>query len=72
MNGWTYLASVMDLFSRKIVGYAYGKNMTSELSGKVMENVCLNIHNTEGIILHSDLGTQYTSNQFQQMIAEKS
>ncbi len=70
-EGWTYLASVMDLFSRKIVGYAYGKNMTSELAGKAMENACLNVSNTEGIILHSDLGTQYTSNQFQQMIAEK-
>lgn len=70
-EGWTYLASVMDLFSRKIVGYAYGKNMTAELAVKAVENACLNVTNTEGIILHSDLGTQYTSNQFQQLIAEK-
>ena len=28
-EGWTYLASVMDLYSRKIIGYAYGKNMTA-------------------------------------------
>jgi len=70
-EGWTYLASVMDLYSRKIVGYAYGKHMTAELAVKAVENACLNVPNTEGIILHSDLGTQYTSNQFQQMIAAK-
>lgn len=31
-EGWTYLASVMDFHDRKIIGYAYGKNMTAELA----------------------------------------
>lgn len=70
-DGWTYLASVMDLYSRKIVGYAYGKHMTAELAVKAVENACLNVSITKGIILHSDLGTQYTSKQFAQLIEDK-
>lgn len=70
-EGWTYLASVMDLYSRKIVGYAYSKHMTTELAVKAVENACLNVQSTKGIILHSDLGTQYTSKQFGQLIAVK-
>ncbi|MCP1102768.1 IS3 family transposase [Aequitasia blattaphilus] len=64
-EGWTYLASVMDLCSRKIIGYAYGTSMTAELALEAVEKACLNTKNTEGIILHSDLGSQYTSHLFE-------
>lgn len=64
-EGWTYLASVMDLYSRKIIGYAYGNSMTAELALEAVKNACLNVKNTEGIILHSDLGSQYTSQLFE-------
>lgn len=64
-EGWTYLASVMDLYDRKIIGWAYGKNITAELAIQAVKNACLNIPNTEGIILHSDLGSQYTSDKFE-------
>ncbi len=64
-EGWTYLASVMDLHNRKIIGWAYGKNITSELALQAVKNACLNVRDTEGIILHSDLGTQYTSQLFE-------
>lgn len=37
-EGWTYLASVMDLYSRKIIGYAYGVAMTAELALKAFED----------------------------------
>ena len=70
-DGWTYLASVMDLYSKKIIGYAYGTSMTAELVAKSLENACLNVKSTKGIILHSDLGTQYTSQKFQELIAKK-
>ena len=64
-EGWTYLASVMDLYDCKIIGWAYGKNITAELATKAEKNACLNISNTTGIILHSDLGSQYTSDEFE-------
>ena len=64
-DGWTYLASVMDLYNRKIIGYAYGKTMTTELALKAVENACMNVPYTKGIILHSDLGSQYTSQLFE-------
>ena len=60
-EGWTYLPSVMDLCSRKIIGYAYGTSMTAGLAVKAVENACLNVRDTRGIILHSDLRSQYTS-----------
>jgi len=70
-EGWTYLASVMDLHTRKIIGYAYGTEMTAELAKKAVENACLNVPCTEGIILHSDLGTQYTSRLFENYVDKK-
>ena len=70
-EGWTYLASVMDLCSRKIIGYAYSTSMTAELAVKAVKNACLNVKDTEGLILHSDLGSQYTSQVFENYLTSK-
>ncbi len=70
-DGWTYLASVMDLHSKKIIGYSYDLSMTSELVIKAVKNACLNVNSTQGIILHSNLGTQYTSQKFEDFLKEK-
>lgn len=70
-DGWTYLASVMDFYSKKIIGYAYGANFTAQLAVKAVENACRNVKKTTGIILHSDLGTQYTGKIFEDFLAEK-
>ncbi len=56
-EGWTYLASVMDLCSRKIIGYAYGTSMTAELAMKAVENACMesfhSVLKKEEIYLHT-------------------
>jgi len=70
-DGWTYLASVMDLHSKKIIGYAYDTSMTAVVAKKAVENACLNVKFTEGIIIHSDLGSQYTSQTFEDYITSK-
>ena len=70
-EGWTYLASVMDLYDRKIIGWAYGKNITAELATQAVKNACLNIPNTMGIVLHSDLGSQYTSEEFEKYLQDQ-
>ena len=69
--GWTYLASVMDLYSRKILGYSYGKKIDAELATKAVKNACLNIKNTDGMILQNDLGSQYTSDIFENCLNSK-
>ncbi len=70
-EGWTYLASVMDFYSRKIIGWAYGTTMTADLAVKAVKNACINVQDPSGIILNSDLGTQYTSDQFERYLAKK-
>ena len=61
----------MDLYSRKIIGWAYDINMSAELAIKAVKNACLNVSNPEGIVLQSDLGTQYTSDIFERFLASK-
>src|SRR5699024_4054336 len=68
---WTYFASVMDLHSKKIIGWAYDTSMTAELAIKAVRNACLNVSDCSGIILPSDLGSQYTSHDFESYLAEK-
>ncbi len=48
----------MNLYSKNIIGYAYGTSMTAKLVTRAVENVYLAVKNTKGIILHSDLGNQ--------------
>lgn len=61
----------MDLHSKKIIGWAYDTSMTAELAIKAVRNACLNVSDCSGIILHSDLGSQYTSHDFESYLAEK-
>ncbi len=70
-DGWTYLASVMDLHSKKNIGYAYDTSMAAELATQAVKNACLNVKVTEGILLHSELGTQYTSKTFKDYLSLK-
>src|SRR5690625_4462650 len=67
-HGWCYLASVMDLHTKKIVGYSFGRTMTTELITKALENAYHTQQLDKGLIFHSDLGTQYTSDEFANVI----
>lgn len=70
-TGWTYLASVMDMHTNKIIGYSYSKNMDKEIVIKALKNACIDVKDTKGIIFHSDLGTQYTSKEFNELLKQK-
>lgn len=63
-DGWCYLASVMDLHTKKIVGYAFDKRMTTDLVIRALNNAVKLQNPDDGIIFHSDLGSQYTSLDF--------
>ncbi|MCM3730043.1 DDE-type integrase/transposase/recombinase, partial [Neobacillus cucumis] len=60
-EGWLYLASVMDLYSRKIIGFNMGSRLTKELAIIALERAMINQPPREGLIHHSDRGSQYAS-----------
>jgi len=68
--GWTYLAIVMDLFDLKVIGWSYGLNMTAELVTSAFNKAKIIRETTSGMIFHSDLGSQYTSNEFEKLLLE--
>lgn len=67
-SGWTYLAIVMDLYDLKIIGWPYGENMTAELVISAFEKAMIARGVTEDMIFHSDLGSQYTSNEYENLL----
>jgi putative transposase len=58
---WLYLAVVMDLFSRRIVGWSLDTSMTEALISKAMDMALRQRETAPGLIVHSDRGTQYRS-----------
>lgn len=67
-KGWNYFAAVMDAFSRRIIGYAYSTNMKAELAVDAVKNAVRNRGNVNGVVMHSDRGSQYTSDLYQSYI----
>ena len=68
-EGWLYLAIVMDLYSRRIVGWHISKRMTRDL----VEQALTKAHNLrkpgKGLVFHSDRGSQYTSKGFRNLLS---
>lgn len=67
-TGWTYLAIVMDLFDLKVVGWSYGLNMTDDLVIDAFNKAMLYRGLKKDGIFHSDRGSQYTSNDFEELL----
>jgi putative transposase len=68
-EGWVYLAVVLDLFSRRVVGWAMAKHMRSELVIDALEMAVHNRQPEPGLLFHSDRGTQYASDAYQARLA---
>ncbi len=66
-EGWCYLSVVMDLYSRRIIGWSIDKNMTAELVERSLEQACWLRKRPKGVIFHSDRGSQYTSESFKNL-----
>lgn len=67
-QGWMYLAIVMDLYSRRIVGWAISKRMTVDLVERALQ-MAINIRRPKaGLMFHSDRGSQYTSRRFSRLL----
>lgn len=63
-EGWLYVATVLDLFSRKIVGLAMGERMTADLVSQALQQALIHRRPPAHLLHHSDKGCQYTSSQF--------
>jgi transposase InsO family protein len=68
-EGWLYLASELDLYSRRIVGWAMSERMTSELVMEALKMAVDQRQPAAGLVHHSDRGSQYASGAFQQVLS---
>ena len=66
--GWLYLAIVLDLFARKIVGWAMAPNMPAELVCAALNMAIAQRQPASGLIVHSDRGSQYASQLYQNLL----
>lgn len=67
-EGWLYLAPVLDLFSRKVVGWSMDNHLYSSLVEDALHMAVTRRRPAPGLLHHSDRGTQYTSAAYQQML----
>ena len=70
-NGqWAYLATWMDLFSRKILGWQIASSMTAELVIEALKKAILRDHLPAGLIVHSDRGGQYVDVELRKLLKQ--
>ena len=70
-DGWAYLATVIDLHSRAVVGWAIADHMRTELITDALDMALTHRQPDPGVIFHSDRGTQYTSGIFDRYCTTK-
>ena len=70
LEGWLYLAAILDLFSRMIVGLAMDKTIADTLVLQAMRQAILRRNPKKGLILHSDRGSQYAGNDFKVVLSQ--
>jgi len=69
-EGWLYLATVIDLYSRKIVGWSMGSRMKAELVCDALTMAIWQRNPDKGLIVHSDQGVQYASHQYRKLLKD--
>lgn len=67
-EGWLYLAVVIDLFSRRVVGWALNRRMTKQLAIDALLMAIWRVKPIKGAMFHSDRGSQYCSHAFQRVL----
>jgi putative transposase len=69
-EGWLYLAAVEDLYSRQIVGWSMGEHLGSRLVVDALEMAVSRRLPGEGLVAHSDRGSQYASEHYQRLLEQ--
>ncbi|WP_083829697.1 IS3 family transposase, partial [Pseudoalteromonas sp. BSi20495] len=67
-EGWLYLAVVIDLYSRKVVGWSMGSRMKAQLVCDALTMAMWQRQPKTGLIIHSDQGVQYASHQYRKLV----
>ena len=69
-EGWLYVAAVVDLFSRRVVGWSMSATMTAQLVTDALMMAIWRRGKPDALLHHSDQGSQYTSEHFQRLMAD--
>jgi putative transposase len=69
-QGWLYVAAVVDLYSRRVVGWSMSSSMTAQLVTDALIMAIWRRGKPDSLLHHSDQGSQYTSEQFQRLMAD--
>lgn len=69
-EGWLYLAVVLELYSRRVIGWAIGERMTAALVCDALIMALWRRHMPKGVIVHSDRGSQYCSVAYQKLFKQ--
>ena len=69
-EGWLYVAAVLDLFSRRVVGWSMSATMTAQLVTDALLMAIWRRGRPDALLHHSDRGSQYTSEAFQKLMAD--
>lgn len=67
-EGWLYLATVIDLYSRRVVGWSMGSRMTAQLVCDALTMAIWQRQPKAGLIVHSDRGSQYASKAYRRLL----
>jgi len=70
-EGWLYVAAVVDLFSRRVVGWSMSATMTAQLVTDALVMAIWRRGTPRTVLHHSDQGSQYTSESFQRLLADQ-
>jgi transposase InsO family protein len=68
--GWSYLAAVLDLFNRKVVGWSVAPRMDAELACSALRMALQSRQPAPGLLVHSDQGCQYTSDAWRRLLEQ--
>jgi putative transposase len=69
-EGWLYLAAILDLYSRKIVGWAMSQRIDTALVLQALAMALTHRHPPANLVLHTDRGVQYASSDYRQALAQ--
>ena len=70
LEGWLYLAVILDLFSRRVVGWSMSESLDKKLALAALSAALADRQPCGGLIHHSDRGSQYASHEYQQLLAK--